>query len=149
MNVFLSAAVYLRWVIVDFYIGPFSLHHWLSIAGTIFIAFFTPSYHILKRRNPRMIRSLLKLHVYGNLLAVLSISVHFSQYLGLPPDFFVAFGTGLTLYIVMITLVVTGVLQRFQIARGFGRCWRFTHISVTTTFYLVIIIHVLHGLGII
>jgi len=148
-TVYLSFSSYFRWLNFRFIIGPFSLHHWLSITGTIFIAVYTPAYYFLKRRSPRRMRTLLGIHCFGNLLAFMFISVHFSHHLGRPPQFYPEPGTGVTLYVAVILLTATGFLQRFQIARKLGRYWRFIHISVTTSFYLIILVHVLHGLGVV
>jgi hypothetical protein len=45
--------------------------------------------------------------------------------------------------------VSTGFFQRFGLGRRLGRYWRFVHVSVTMSFYFIILVHVLHGLGII
>jgi dolichol kinase len=145
----ISVASFLRFFRLSFYIGPFRFSHWLGLIGTFFVAFFTPTYHILKRRSPRRGGALTNVHCFGNLLSVMLISVHFSQQMSRPAESFPDLGTGLILYFVMIILVATGFFQRFQIAKSHGRRWRFIHVSVTITFYLVIIIHILHGLEII
>jgi len=151
-TIYLMVATYLRWFLLhftlDLFIGSFYIHHWFSWIGTLFIAVFTPAYYILKRRYAKRFRTLLKLHVFGNLLAVMLVSIHFTQQISRPPQFYPDLGTGIVLYAAMIILVATGFLQRFQFAKSLGRYWRFIHNSVTVTFYLIIIVHILHGLEI-
>ena len=55
----------------------------------------------------------------------------------------------MTLYAALILLVSTGFFQRFRLGRRLSRYWRFVHVSVTMSFYIIILVHVLHGLGII
>jgi hypothetical protein len=53
------------------------------------------------------------------------------------------------LYSAMILLVATGISQRFQIIpRIRPETKRFLHTGSALVFYLTIIVHVLHGLGI-
>ena len=91
----------------------------------------------------------MRAHIFSNLFSFMLISIHFAQQMGRavhPED-----RTGLTLYIIVLLLVATGFLHRFRIL-GKGRIYpphrnRYLHLSVTTAFYIVIIIHILHNLG--
>jgi hypothetical protein len=147
--IILSIGNYLRWWNLHFYVGPLYFHHWLSFIGTGYIAIFTPIYSILKRRSPKHFEALLKTHVFGNLIAFLFISMHFTQHMGRPAQFAPTLGTGLALYIIVAVMVITGFVQRFRLAGGFLRSWRFVHVSLSLSFYIVIVIHVLHNLGVI
>jgi uncharacterized membrane protein YidH (DUF202 family) len=152
LTVFLSVATYLRWFRVNFYVGPFFLGHWLGWIGTIFIAFLTPSYYVLKRRYPKRLKSLLRIHMFGNLFSFMLISIHFAQQIGRPSQFYPDLGTGLILYVVVLILVSTGFFHRFRILES-RKVYpphrnRFLHISITLSFYLVIIVHVLRNLRI-
>ena len=147
LTVFLMLAVYFRVLRLHILIGEFNIHHWLSWTGTLFIAFFTPAYYFLKRRYPQKFRTLLNVHVFGSLLAVMFVSIHFIQEISrptLPP-----LGTGIVLYPAMILLTLTGFFLRFQGAPKLTRQLRFLHGSVAVSFYLIILVHVLHGLEII
>jgi uncharacterized membrane protein YidH (DUF202 family) len=145
----LSVATYFRWFQLNFFVGPFRYTHWLSWIGTLFIAFFTPAYYVLKRRYPKKLKVLLRIHVFGNLISFLLISIHYAQQVGRPPRFFPDLGTGLVLYIVMPLLVATGFLHRFQILKSIKpHLNRFFHVSITLSFYLVIIVHILQGLNV-
>lgn len=146
---YLIPAAYYRWINFRFLIGTEPFHHWLSWSGTLFIAFFTPTYSILKRRYPKRIKTLLGIKVLGNLVAFMFISVHIAHQLGRPPQFYPRLGTGVTLYVTLILLVSTGYCQRFHLGRRLLRYWRFIHVSVMMSFYIIILVHILHGLGII
>jgi hypothetical protein len=138
-------AIYARFLQLHILIEQFYIHHWLSWAGTLFIAFFTPVYHFLKRRYPKRYGALRAAHVFGNLLAVMFVSIHFTQQISRPPQAFPQLGTGIVLYAAMILLVLTGFFLRFKPVRYS----RVLHTSVAVSFYLIIVVHVLHGLGII
>jgi hypothetical protein len=154
ITTYLSIATFLRWFNLRFQVGPFYFTHWLGWIGALFIAFYTPIYYVLKRRNPRLVKTLIKVHVFGNLLAVMLISIHYAQQMGRPAQFYPELGTGLALYIVMFILVATGFLHRFGILDKLGRYRiflphqnRFLHIAITLTFYVVIIVHALRNMG--
>jgi hypothetical protein len=149
-----SLATFLRWFNLRFKVGLFFFTHWLGWIGVFFTAIFTPIYYVLKRRKPKLLKTLVKIHVFGNLIAVMLISIHYAQQMGRPPQFYPELGTGLMLYIVMFILVATGFLHRFGILDKLGRRIflphqnRFLHVAVTITFYIAIIIHTLQKLGI-
>jgi hypothetical protein len=149
-TILLSVATYQRWFNLNFFVGPLRFTHWLAIIGTLFIAFFTPTYYSLKRKYPKKVKNLLKIHIFGNLFSFLVISIHYAQQVGRPPRFYPDIGTGLVLYIVMPLLVATGFLHRFKILKSVKpHLNRFFHVSVTITFYLVILVHILQGFHII
>lgn len=155
ITIILSIATFFRWFSLRFQVGPFSFTHWLGWIGALFIAFYTPIYYVLKRRNPKLVKTLIKIHVFGNLLGVMLISIHYAQQMGRPAEFYPELGTGLTLYIVMFILVATGFLHRFGVLDKLGRYRiflphqnRFLHIAITLTFYIVILVHILRNVGI-
>jgi hypothetical protein len=145
----LSIGNYSRWWDLHFYVGPLNFHHWLSFIGAGYIAISTPIHSILRRRSPKRFGTLLNVHVFGNLIAFLLISIHFTQQIGRPAQFAPTLGTGLTLYIIVATMVITGFVQRFQLAGRFLKSWRFIHVGLSLSFYIVVVIHILHNLGII
>ena len=148
-TVILMVAVYFRVFRLHVLIGEFNIHHWFSWTGTLFIAFFTPAYYFLKHRYPQKIKNLLMAHVFGNLLSVMFVSIHFMQEISRPAQAFPQLGTGIVLYPAMILLTLTGFFLRFHAAKNLTRQWRFIHTSVAVSFYLIILVHVLHGLEII
>ena len=145
----LSVAVYFDWLGVSFFVGPLRLGHWLGVLGTLFIAIFTPTYYVLKRRYPRRLKAMLNVHIFGTLFSFILISIHFAQQMGRPPDFFPNLGTGLALFIAVCTLATTGILRRFQLGKQYMGYYRTLHTGATMTFYIIVIIHLLHGLGVI
>jgi hypothetical protein len=147
VTVYLSFGTYVGWFQLGFFVDPYRFNHWLGWIGVVFVAVYTPLYHFLKRRYAKRAKALLGTHVIGNLLSFLLISVHFASQLGRPAQFFPDLGTGIILYAMVTIMVATGILQRFQIVSSFLRKWRFLHTSMATSFYLVILVHILHGLG--
>ena len=150
LTVFLMFAYYSHWFSFSARIGPFRIIHYLAFAGTLYIAFGVIIFAVLKRRYPNKYKVLLRTHTLGNLLAFLLISLHFAGQLGRPADVYPILGTGLALYIAMVSLVSTGLTFRFRLFRRFTPATnRFVHAGLSFTFYIIIFIHILHGLNII
>lgn len=126
--------------------GPYRISHWLAWIGTGFIALYTPIYAILKRKRPKQMKSLLTVHVYGNLLAFIPITMHFAQQISRPVQFYPDLGTGITLYPVVLLLVLTGIMQKYGLPKRFGKQKRFVHVAIAFSFYLIIVTHILQGL---
>lgn len=148
-TVILMISVYTRFLQIHILIGPFYIHHWLSWIGSLFISFFTPIYFVAKRRFPSKFKKILQVHVFGNLFAAMFISIHFTQHISRSPQSYPDLGTGIVLYASVLLLVVTGFFLRYQIGRSLRKGWIFLHTGATTAFYLVIVVHILHGLAII
>lgn len=130
------------------YVPPLPVHHWFSWAGAGFIGIYTPLFYYLKSRYREKYQTLIKIHVYGNLISFIFISLHFAEHLR---EFFVLIphpGTGLPLYTAVVLLVATGMTVRFQLVRSLMKGSRSLHVSVTAAFYLIVLYHILHGLGI-
>jgi len=144
----MMSAVYFDWVNLHIAIGPYYIHHWLSWIGASFIAIFTPIYYWMKRKHPMKIRNLLRVHVVGNLTSFLFVSIHFTQQISRPAQFYPDLGTGIVLYPTVFLLVLTGFITRFTTFRK-KRSLLFLHRAITATFYMVILVHILHGIGII
>ena len=126
-------------IIAFLLIDSLTITHLASYVGGFWIAIFTPIYFVLKRRSPRHLKSMLKIHVLGNLLAFALITTHYAH----REVNSVFLGTGIVLYIALISLVVTGIIQRFIFLRGFRNQIGFVHTSMTTAFYLILIIHII------
>jgi hypothetical protein len=136
----------LPFVIIDILGARNSVTHWVGWAGAIWMALYTPVYSIVKRRRPVLISGLLRAHVIGNLIAVMFVSVHFAHQVTRPANNYPDLGTGIVLYIAMILLVSSGFMVYF----GYGKRWfkmiRQLHPAVALTFYLIIIMHIIHGI---
>ena len=148
-TIYLIVATYLHWLNFGFMVGQYRFNHWLGWTGTFFVAIFTPLYYVSKRHYPKRGTVFLGLHVVGNLIAFMLVSIHFAAQVGRSPQFYPDLGTGVVLYLVMLIMAFTGFFQRFQLAQSQVRRWRFLHVSVAISFYLIIFIHVLHGINLI
>ena len=85
-----------------------TIHHLFSWIGAGFIVVFTPLFYYLKRRLPRSYKSLIQIHVFGNLVAFVLISVHFAHHLREFEEIIPHPGTGAPLYTSVALLVITG-----------------------------------------
>ncbi len=141
-------AVFFDLVQLHVSIGPYYIHHWLSWIGSTFVAIFTPIYYWMKRSKPASLKNLLRVHVFGNLISFLFVSIHFTQQISRPPQFYPHLATGVVLYPTMLLLVATGFITRFISVKNKSGIL-FLHKAITLTFYLTIIIHILHGIEII
>jgi hypothetical protein len=113
-------AIIVTLIALDIYRVPFRLVeilgvnypliHWIGWIGAVYIALTVPIYPIVKRRYPKYTRKVLNFHVVGNLLAVLLVSIHFTQQLTRPPSNYPDLGTGIILYVSVILLVATGMV---------------------------------------
>jgi hypothetical protein len=131
-------------------IGPFRLTHWFVWTGTLYVAVAVPVIAVLKKRNPQQYQALTRTHLFGNLLAFMLISLHFASQISRPATSYPELGTGIALYTAMVLLVGTGFLQRFQlIPKIKPQSYRFIHLGSAVAFYLIIVVHILHGLAII
>jgi hypothetical protein len=149
-TIILMVADNLRWIHFGFLVGPFRANHWFVWIGTLYIAIIVPIIAILKKRKPNKYLTLFRVHVFGNLLAFTLISIHFVGQISRPSTAYPELGTGLALYIIMILLVATGFTHRFQLIPQIKSTTRkFVHVALTFSFYIIIIIHILHGIGVI
>jgi len=146
---FFFSGIILDWFDFGFVIGQYRFNHWLGWIGFLFILIHIPLYVTMKRKYVNKIRLFLGIHVLGNLTAYLLISIHFASQISRPAQFYPDLGTGLALYIFMITLVITGILQRFNLLSNKRKTWRFLHTSSVAALFVIILIHILHGINII
>ena len=80
---------------------------------------------------------MLNIHVLANLFAFTLITTHYVH-----REINSAFlGTGTALYITVLLLVATGIMQRFNIISG--KKVKFIHLSMTSAFYLILVIHII------
>lgn len=137
----------LNWYSLGFFVGSFRASHWLVLIGSTYIAIATLAFSILKKHFNSKYESLTRIHVFGNLSAFLLVTIHFTSQLTMSVA--PRLETGLALYIVMLLLVASGFLYRFRIITRLSLGTnRFVHVGVALSFYILIGIHVLHGLGI-
>jgi hypothetical protein len=148
VTICLMIMVNLRWIRFVDPIGPFRVMHWFVWIGTLYIAFIVPTIAFLKKRSPSNYLKLFRVHVFGNLIAFLLISLHFASQISRSPTSYPQLGTGLALYIIMILLVATGFTHRFQLIPQIkSQTRKFIHIGLSFSFYIIIGVHILHGLN--
>lgn len=124
------------------------IHHWFSWIGVSFIAIYLPAFYYLKRHYQKGYQTFANIHVLGNLFSFLLISIHFGHHLREFTEIIPHPGTGVPLYTAVAFLVITGIMMRFQIQRTQMRFFRSLHIGMAMAFYLIIVFHILHGLGV-
>ena len=123
-----------------------SVHHLFSWSGAVFIGVFLPLYSVLIRRFPNWRKKLGTVHILGNLMAFTAISIHFSHQLTRPPQAYPNLGTGVALISALTILVITGFVTKFRLAKNV-KPWHWIHRATIIAFYLVVILHILHGIG--
>ncbi|MCW4023594.1 MAG: hypothetical protein NWF01_00980 [Candidatus Bathyarchaeota archaeon] len=121
-----------------------SLTHWIGWAGALYIAFTTPLLPIIKHKKIEHLKTILNLHMIGNLLAVLLVSIHFVHQITRPVAFYPDLGTGIVLYSTMVLLVATGMLLNLGVVKLYKQ-WRFLHPAFAVTFYIVIVMHIIQN----
>jgi hypothetical protein len=126
--------------------ADYSLTHWVSWIGTLYIAFATPIYPIIKHRFPKYLSSTLSFHITGNLIGVMLVSVHFAHQVTRSASNYPDLGTGIVLYATMLFLASTGFIQYSSLTKKFAKQIRFLHPAFALTFYTVIIMHIIHGI---
>ena len=149
VTVILSVVAYVNWYELLFFVGSLFFIHWIGLAATIFVATFVPIYYVVKRNKPRKIKTLLRIHVFGNLLGFLLVSVHFSQNIGRLAGFYPRLSDGFVLFLVMAIIVITGVIERFAGKPKLVRYTKPIHRYTVAVFYLIVIVHTLQGFNII
>jgi len=125
--------------------ATYSLSHWVGWIGTLYIAINTPAQPIIKRKAPRHYRTMRSIHMTGNLLAVLLVSLHFAQQVTRSA---INLGSGIVLYSTIILLVSTGIAMYSNIARKLTKQLHFLHPAFAILFYLVIVVHIIHGISV-
>jgi hypothetical protein len=146
ITITLGILIIVRVLRLHILIEQFYLHHWFTWIGTLYIASSVPIVYYLKRKFKEKRRLLMRVHAFGNLLAVLLITLHFSTQISRSP--LPELGTGLfILYPVMLLLVATGFSMQFLRPGRVYTTLKYLHTGVTITFYFTIMVHILHGLG--
>lgn len=149
VTIVLSTVAFYEWYSFAFFVGSLFFVHWLGLVATGFIAALIPIYYILKRRKPQKIKTMLKIHVFGNLFSFLLISIHFAQNTGRLAAFSLRLEDGFALFLVLSIIVTTGMLERFGARPKLVRYTKPIHRYAVFVFYFVTLVHVLQGFNII
>ena len=147
-SLILMGLIYFDLISVGFILGPYRFHHWSVIISSFYLAIITPIFAVLKRIKPESNRKLMKVHIFGNLIAFMLVSIHFAGQLSRPLEFYPDLGSGVGLYAAMSLLVLTGFVLRYSlVSGGLRKLLRVIHVLSVVSFYLVIVIHALSGFG--
>jgi hypothetical protein len=130
-------------------VESFSIIHAMGIAGGFLIAVAIPLYSYLKRRTQDKREFLSNAYMLAIYIAFVLVGMHFSMMYATPEKYAPISGTGIVLYTTVASLVVTGFLRQFELAPRFLESWRVAHIGLSISFYIVFIVHVLRGFGVI
>ncbi|MGD2065955.1 MAG: hypothetical protein PVI43_02145 [Candidatus Bathyarchaeota archaeon] len=144
-----SAWTFVNWFSLSFFVGDLFFVHWLGIVATVFIAALVPIYYVLKRKRPKSIRLLLKIHVFGYLFSFLLVSIHFAQHTGRLSGFILRLEEGFVLFLVLGVIVATGMIERFGARLKLAKYTKFVHRYLVAVFYLIMVFHVLQFFNII
>jgi hypothetical protein len=123
-----------------------TVHHWFVVLGASFIAVYTIAFYYLKRHFRNSYKRLTVIHAMGNLVAFILISTHFGVHLKEIVVMKMHPATGVPLFISVFLLVITGFMMKFHVKPGWTRPLRPFHAAVSLAFFLIIVVHVLHGL---
>jgi hypothetical protein len=108
-----------------------------------FIIIYVPIFVILKKRNTKIYKKLMKVHEIGFIVAFMLVSLHIGSQIRrvFPPEI----GTGMAAYISLLALVVTGIMRKNQILATRMATLRLIHLSMAVSFFLVIVFHVIRA----
>ncbi len=148
VNIFVVVGTYFRLWNLRIPIGSFSLQHWFAIIGGAYLIIFVGLFIYLKRRDVVRIGTLMKVHVFGNLVAFIFISAHFGQQMGRPAASAPDLGTGLSTYLILLILVGTGFMMRFGLLKRRRETWHLLHLGISLSLFIVVVIHALRNFGI-
>ena len=148
-TVHINTAIFLGRLNLELPFLSTSFSHFLSIIGASFVSVFTPIYYILKRRKIKLFKPLLSVHMFGNVISFFMVSTHvFTRLIRIP------FGVGFLLFILLIVLVISGFIFRFNLLKPL-RIYvkdtphynRYFHVSLTLSFYLIFIFHLINAIA--
>ncbi len=147
----IEAVIFLRvyrfpFIYVTFLGLTFPLSHWIGWAGALYIIITSPIQPIVKRKAPQRFRTFLSVHMIGNSLAFLLVSIHFAQQITRPASNYPDLGTGIALYVATTLLVATGIVLYAGMTKKYSKSLRFLHPAFAIAFYLIILVHILKGI---
>ncbi len=145
VTVVLSIVAYVFWYRLTFFIGNYLFIHWLGLIATSYVAISNPIHYFLKRKRRQNYKTILKIHVFGNLFAFLLISLHFAQNVGRLTGSLQTLSEGFVLYLLLSLIVLTGIIERYQNIGNLSRVVRGVHIYTVIILYFIMLIHILEG----
>jgi hypothetical protein len=85
----------------------------------------------------------MKFHVLGNLAALVLVTFHATFQASASIIKLALNCLGPALYASLVLLLVTGFIMRFHLSGKYWPQFRYLHISLVTTFYVIVFFHVL------
>ncbi len=144
ISIFVAVGTYMGLWDIRFSIGPFYSDHWLSIIGGTYLLIFIVIFAYMKRYAAVNRDTLLKVHMFGNLLAFMFVSVHFAEQMAHAHDL----GTGLATYLLLVVYVASGFMMRFGLLTQQRESWHIFHVGLSLSLFIVVVIHALENFGI-
>ena len=143
VGVILAVLSYSGLIPLAYKLGPYWLNHWIAWSSFGFIIVYAPIFAFLKRRNTRIYGKLMTIHEVGFIVAFMLVSLHIGPQLRrvFPPEI----GTGIAAYVSLFVLVVTGIIQRYQMLTARIGTLRTVHLSMAISFFLVIVFHIIRA----
>jgi hypothetical protein len=105
-----------------------------------------PLYYVLRKRRSRS-KTILRIHVFGNLFAFLLVSLHFAQNVGRLAETPQRLAEGVVLYFVLFIAVATGFIERFRSGKS-PRFTKIAHKYALIVLLFILLIHALEGFNI-
>jgi hypothetical protein len=137
-----SVTAFALWYSLTFFVGPYLFIHWLGIIASVFIVVSNPFYYVLGKRISRS-KTILRIHVFGNLFAFLLVSLHFAQNVGRLAETPQRLAEGVALYFVLFITVATGFIVRFHSKKA--RVTKIIHKYALIVLLFILLIHALEG----
>lgn len=147
ITIILAFGTYLRLLDLHFMIGSYYFHHWIVIFGGAYLIISTSIFAYFKRYSKMKKGLLIKIHVFGNLLAVMLVFNHFAHHLGRPAEFAPYLSTGLATFLLLALALVVGIIMQFGIVSHKRGSWYLLHAGFALSFFVVAIIHTLNNFG--
>ncbi|MHB1485465.1 MAG: hypothetical protein ACYCYI_12490 [Saccharofermentanales bacterium] len=147
--VFAFITTYLRIWKFGIVLGPYFLHHWFTIIGGTYILTATLIFSLLKRHTGINPGILLKVHVFGNILALTLIFMHIAMQLSRSGQSFPELGTGFSSFVIFIAISIFGFMTRFGILIKKRESWRLMHIGLAMSLLVIVTMHFLRNFNII
>lgn len=142
----LLRATRIPFILIDVFGISNSIVHWVGWAGAVIVLVVTAAYIYRKRALRAPSPRALRFHAFGNLIAFLLISIHFSHEITQPAANYPDLGTGVVQYAAMIILVSTGFTVFFSVRPVWASYYRFLHPAAALTLLMTIILHIIHDL---
>jgi len=132
---------------LHFTVGAIFFHHLVAQIGGAYLFIATIVFVYMKRKTAVNRGTLLKVHVFGHLMALILVVTHFALHLNRAVAFSAGLGTGLATFLLLAVLIATGFLMRFGLLPKKRTYWHQIHVGMSLSFFIVLAIHTLEKIG--